>query len=243
MSARSALLVHGVSSSRRTWWRAAEDLGDLGWQVTAVDLVGHGGRAVPPDSTLDDLAADAAAQTGAPAVDLVIGHSLGAIVALLLATARPEFARGVVIEDPPGLAGGVDTGVVADSVATAAGLARADPDAAVATALADNPYWAVRDATTAIASRSELHVDGLGRLLRHSRWDLPALVAGCPVPVQLIAADGPGTALRDPDRAGVIAEVGASRAATIRSGHSVHRDRPALWLAAVLQFADSLPVA
>lgn len=237
---RSVLLVHGVSSSRRTWWRAAEDLSELGWRVLTVDLPGHGGRPVPPEAELADLAADAAAQAGSPAVDLVVGHSLGAVVALLLAASRPEFTRAVVIEDPPGLAGGVDPAMVADNVAASAARARATPEAEAAAVLAANPYWTAVDAQSAVDSRRELDVDGLGALLRRSHWDLPRLVEDCPVPVQLIAADGPATALRDPDRADVAAAVGAHRVVSVRSGHSVHRDRPALWLTAVLDFADSV---
>lgn len=38
----SVLLIHGVQSSRTTWWRVEEDLTELGWRVVALDLLRHG---------------------------------------------------------------------------------------------------------------------------------------------------------------------------------------------------------
>ena len=35
-------LLHGVTSSRSTWWRVGPALAAAGWDVTAVDLAGHG---------------------------------------------------------------------------------------------------------------------------------------------------------------------------------------------------------
>ncbi len=40
-----ALLVHGVTSSSRTWWRVAPALAGRGFRVLAVDLRGHGASA------------------------------------------------------------------------------------------------------------------------------------------------------------------------------------------------------
>ena len=55
---RSIVLLHGVVSSQLTWWRLKPDLLDLGWQVYAVDMLGHGSRhaAGPGELTVDDLA-------------------------------------------------------------------------------------------------------------------------------------------------------------------------------------------
>ena len=47
---RSIVLLHGVVSSQLTWWRLKLDLENLGWQVHAVDMLGHGSRhAAGPD--------------------------------------------------------------------------------------------------------------------------------------------------------------------------------------------------
>ena len=197
---RSILLLHGVQSSQRTWWRLKLDLQDLGWQVHAVDMLGHGSsHAVGPDTlTIGDLAEDVLTQVSGP-VNVLAGHSLGSIVALTLAGLAPDYCDRVVIEDPPGLAGSLDLGDVADDVEESVRVARADPDGTVAALLEQNPVWSRRDAENAVKNRLMLDVVRVARLLRSSRWDLQALINECPVPVQLLAATT-DSALIDPDR-------------------------------------------
>lgn len=238
----SVLLLHGVQSSRATWWRAGQDLTDLGWDVVAVDLLGHGGRTETSGHawTVADLANDVADRAVAPHVDLVIGHSLGAIVALTLAALRPGYTRGVVVEDPPGLGGTLDPRDVATDIEASVARARARPVVEMANLLEQNPAWATADAQHSVDSRRALDVEEVTAFLRGNWWDLPRLVTECPVPVQVLAASEPGTALTDPDRSAVTAALPAGRVTPIRSGHSIHRDRPALWLNAVLGFVASL---
>ena len=86
---RSIVLLHGLVSSQLTWWRLKPDLLDLGWQVSAGDMLGHGSRhaAGPGELTVDDLAQDVLAQIPGP-VHVLAGHSLGSIVALTLVGLR-----------------------------------------------------------------------------------------------------------------------------------------------------------
>ena len=111
---RTAVLLHGVSARAETWWRIGPALAAAGWRATAVDLPGHG-RA-PRLAGVSDLShlADAVAVELPPRVDLLIGHSLGAAVALVLAGRYPDLARALVLEDPPGRG--------ADREAAAAGM-------------------------------------------------------------------------------------------------------------------------
>ena len=46
---RRALLVHGLNSSAASWGRVGDALVDAGWNVTTVDLRGHGDSAGPAD--------------------------------------------------------------------------------------------------------------------------------------------------------------------------------------------------
>jgi pimeloyl-ACP methyl ester carboxylesterase len=39
---RHAVLLHGVTSSARSWWRVAPGIASLGYCVTAFDMPGHG---------------------------------------------------------------------------------------------------------------------------------------------------------------------------------------------------------
>lgn len=244
-TAPSVLLLHGVQSSHTTWWQAAADLGELGWQVSALDLPGHGGRSAA-DTTLpwiDALAADVLAQCAdVGPFDLVVGHSLGAIVALAAATREPGLARGVLIEDPPGLGdGGVDVQVVADEIEQDVAAARRDPAARVDAVLTQNPLWSRGDAEQAVANCLSLDADAVVSSLRASHWDLPALVRACPLLVQLLAASPATSTVIGADRAALFDLLPADRVAVVASGHGIHRDRPALWLRTVLGFAESLP--
>jgi pimeloyl-ACP methyl ester carboxylesterase len=236
---RSIVLLHGVQSSQLTWWRLKLDLQDLGWQVHAVDMLGHGSRhaAGPDELTIDDLAQDVLAQIPGP-VNVLAGHSLGSIVALTLVGLAPEYCDRVVVEDPPGLGGSLDPRDVANDVEESVRVARADPAGTILALLEENPVWSRRDAENSVKNRLMLDVVRVSRLLRTNRWDLQALVQDCPVPVQLLAATDDST-LTDPDRSVLMKRLPADHIAVLQSGHAIHRERPALWLHHVLRFAES----
>lgn len=238
----SVLLLHGVGSSAMTWWRALQDLTDLGVSATVLDLAGHGQRAVPPGglTSLTDLAEDVLVRTGGRHFDVVLGHSLGAVVALTLVRAHPDTARLVILEDPPALGGSFTTSEVADDLEASARRVRTDPSAETRAILAANPRWSSLDAASTVASRLEVDAPAVTTWLRAAHWDLPALVRDCPRPVCLIAADGPETALVEPGRAAVLAELPAEQVVVVPGGHGLHRDRPALWLHAVFGFVGEL---
>jgi pimeloyl-ACP methyl ester carboxylesterase len=98
-----ALLLHGLGSNRRTWdWMATKISGRM--RVLAYDHRGHGGSShVPGTYTLEYYVSDAIAfcdnVIGQPSV--IVGHSLGGIVALSVAQRRPELLRALLVEDPP----------------------------------------------------------------------------------------------------------------------------------------------
>jgi pimeloyl-ACP methyl ester carboxylesterase len=239
MEKRSIVLLHGVMSSQLTWWRLKRDLEDLGWQVHVVDMLGHGSRhaAGPGELTIDDLAQDVLAQIPGP-VNVLAGHSLGSIVAMTLVGLAPEYCDRMVVEDPPGLGGSLDLRDVADSVEEDVRLARADPAGTVVALLEENPMWSRLDAENSVKNRLMLDVVRVARLLRTNRWNLQALVQDCPVPVQLLAATD-DSALTDPDRSVLMNWLPADHIAVLESGHTIHRERPALWLHHVLRFAES----
>lgn len=228
----TVLLLHGIASSATTWWRAQRDLTDLGVAVIAPSLPGHGGRSALPAPSIAAHADAVLADLGEQPVDLVVGHSLGAVVGLALAAQAPGLVERVLMEDPPSLASRSPRDVAGDLAAEAAG-ARRDPAAFEAALLAENPVWSPLDARAATESRQVIDVAAAEALLDAGRWDLLALVGACPAPVHLLAATPPGSALTDPDRTELL-DLLEDRALVVESGHGVHRDRPALWLHAVL---------
>lgn len=211
---------------------------DLHWRVHTVELLGHGDRADLGGDPLevDDLARDVLEQLPGP-VDLVVAHSLGAIVALTAARMAPGHTAALVIEDPPGLSGALNLNQVADQMTITVQETRRDPAAAMEAALRENPTWSGVDASHAVRNRLRLDLARVSQLLRAGDWDLADLVAQCPVPLHLLAATR-DSALVDPDRAAVMALLTKNRTGVINSGHDIHRERPALWLYEVLRFAD-----
>lgn len=99
------LLLHGVT---RTW----EDFGTLvpelpaTWSITAIDLRGHGqsSRSVAGAYRVVDYAADVVELIARHLPDgrvAIYGHSLGSLIALLVAAQMPDRVRALVLEDPP----------------------------------------------------------------------------------------------------------------------------------------------
>lgn len=94
---RSALLLHGLSSSAATWWRIADGLAGSGYHVTAPDLRGHGNAPHTTSYRLSGYAADVW-ELGR-GWDVVVGHSLGGTLATLVA-ADAGFTGRLALLDP-----------------------------------------------------------------------------------------------------------------------------------------------
>jgi len=102
----SLLLLHG----RGLHAPAAEPKRVASWpgRVYALDFTGHGASTLPRGGgySVELLMADADAALAHLGSATLLGHGLGAYVALLLAGARPRDVRGAILCDGPGLAGG-----------------------------------------------------------------------------------------------------------------------------------------
>ena len=100
------LLVHGLAGSTRNWVELVPDLVQR-YRVLSVDLPGHA-RSAPLErgATMEDFAATAAAVLDAEGVQqaVVAGHSFGGLVAIRLASRRPELVRALLLVSPAGIA-------------------------------------------------------------------------------------------------------------------------------------------
>jgi pimeloyl-ACP methyl ester carboxylesterase len=235
-----AVLVHGITGWWRTWWRVGPALAERGWRVIAVDLRGHGTS--PPINgvaTAQDLAADIAAAVealGVTRLDALIGHSLGAAVAMELLHVRPEIARRAVLEDPPGQTRADDVEFQADLEREVL-AARRDPEAELARELAENPTWLPEDARQDVEGRAVCDLEGILASLRANTGVRSAeLAPTLRVRSLYLIADEERSALGT-ERARLIGSLPAgAQAVQIASGHTIHRDRFDTYVAEVVRW-------
>jgi pimeloyl-ACP methyl ester carboxylesterase len=99
--ARTAVLVHGIMSDHRAWHRVSRELIEQGFRIIAVDLAGHGGsprsRRYSPRAWAADVV-ETVEPLLARSPDLIMGHSLGALVASMAADRLAP--RAAVYVDP-----------------------------------------------------------------------------------------------------------------------------------------------
>jgi pimeloyl-ACP methyl ester carboxylesterase len=245
-----AVLVHGVTAWSNTWWRIGPGLAERGWDVLAVDLRGHGDSPSGRDGlTLDDLGGDLIETVGPGPLDLLIGHSLGALSILAAVRGSPQLARRVVLEEPPGIAS-VDRPLLAALIEDDLRRAQVDREGFIAGLLEQNPRWHTRDAIE--AAEGVLRCDGAAVVRAVAGleldWDLVELAGALHVPSLVILAsdvgvklgsDAGGSALNGRDRTRFLAALDGARAVVIDGGHSIYRSEPERWLDEVTAFAKS----
>ena len=105
-SGAPVVLVHGLGGAASNWVELAPELA-RDHRVVALDHPGHGGSSPLPalpnlEPFADRLALVIERERAAPGV--VVGHSLGCLVALRLAIRRPDLVRGLVLCSAAGIA-------------------------------------------------------------------------------------------------------------------------------------------
>jgi pimeloyl-ACP methyl ester carboxylesterase len=221
---RVMLCVHGMTSSRKAWYRLAQRFSDR-YQVAAYDQRGHGDSAtVAGPMTLDRGVADLrniAAVTGA---DILVGHSWGGAVVVRGGFDVP--ARAVVAIDPMLVQVGDDwyaefiEGL--DEMFSASGPIR---DARVRV---DYEQWHPDDVTGkihAVHSMTTAPIAGLRDQNRDGTWDLRGDIATYPKPLLMVMAGREGSIVPD----AVMAEIDAHHSPSVRivtledQGHNLYR--------------------
>jgi pimeloyl-ACP methyl ester carboxylesterase len=100
---RGIVLVHGGAAHSR-WWDHIGPLLAHGWRVVALDLSGHGDSDRRDSYTLDAWGREifaVVADAGITTPPVVIGHSMGGLVTLRLASlVGPGIAGAVAIDSP-----------------------------------------------------------------------------------------------------------------------------------------------
>ena len=218
-----ALLVHGLSSSRESWWRVAPALDELGYDVTAIDLRGHGTAARAESYELAGYASDLPAGW-----DLVVGHSLGGATAVLAAQ-QPGFTRALVLLDP------VLEVVPAEFDAILADqLSELSFDEETIAAL--KPHWHERDRETKLSGiRSTDETVVRRSFTDNPHWNVVPEARALTVPTLILGGDHAVYSMLATQTADALAEANPLIEYTVvaGAGHSPHRDKPDETLAAL----------
>ena len=239
---RTAVLVHGITGWSKTWWRVGPALADRGWRVIAVDLRAHGRSPSGDPATVDDLAADLEAAIDRHAItplDALVGHSLGAAVSQRLAWRRPDIARRLVLEDPPGIVRQDDTEFLA-RLRRDIDAARDRPADEVSRELAEHPRWLEEDARQDVEGRAMARADVIDASMRLPRGaEVADLAAEMRIPTRYVLAPVARSVFPEEPRGRLEANLPkGSDIIVIEGGHTLHRDAFDEYVATVLDFID-----
>jgi len=178
-------------------------------------------------------------------LDVLIGHSLGAITALALLEREPGWARTVILEEPASsLAPEALVGLAASITADVAAV-RQDREAVVERVRRDCPRWADEDVHWAVQGIAELDPEPFARHLialahdAHRRPSTPERILAAAPEAYILVADTDrsllegGSALNRRDREALAAGLPEGHVIALDGGHCLHRDAPGEWLAAL----------
>jgi N-formylmaleamate deformylase len=249
----TVVLAHGVTDSGLCWAPVAKALA-ADYDVIMVDARGHGQSEETPDgydpaSQAGDLAGIIAALgLNRPAV---LGHSMGAATALVLAGTYPDVPSAILMEDPPAWwTGWYETQDSGERVAQMRATALARKQMAVADLIAQQreqfPTWSDDELEPWAEAKQSISLNVLSVFDRGnpSSVDWPVMMRQITCPALLITAD--------PTLGGIVTDETAAELQTLipqlevanvpKAGHSIRRDQFARYIEVVRAFLAAHPV-
>lgn len=94
--AKTVLLIHGLASSSSTWSKLSKDLYKEGYNIVAPDLYGHG-KSPHKEKYSVTLWADSIIEALPNKPDIIIGHSIGGLIAAEIQT-RLKTAQLILLD-------------------------------------------------------------------------------------------------------------------------------------------------
>jgi len=235
------VLVHGLTESGAAWPDAVARWGAR-WHLLAVDLRGHGSSPRfglgdhhrTPDVWLADLLGVLRAL---PAPPVVVGHSLGGLLALRAATTDPALVRALVLEDPARPSGAsTPSAEFTEAQEELLDRFRTPQDAAAERArMAVESHWTPAEIAGWAAAKPQVDRTLIRRGLFLGDPDLEYRLARVAVPTLLVAPEDGVRAPRPQD----VANPHVRMVLLPGVSHNVRRDDPAAFHAVVDPFLEA----
>ncbi len=247
------VLLHGITDNALTWLPVLDRI-DPRCRIIAPDFRGHGESDKPDDfyeaeAYADDVRHLIDLVVGEPA--LVLGHSLGGVVAVQVGITAPERVRGLFLEDPPlyfvndlnDIFRTLFEGMVVMSTTLQDGSRSAD-DWFEVMANAPDPYSGKPGIETMGAEKIRQRLDSIGRMRPKAledglagslKWDTDQVLARLTRPVTVMTGDPALGAVMTPEEVSRMRGIAPQTRGVLADGvgHLIHDQRPDAWLAAV----------
>jgi pimeloyl-ACP methyl ester carboxylesterase len=246
---RAVVLVHGNSSSSRTWGALMDGPFGERFRCLAVDLPGHGGSQPAPDAySLPGHAASLAgflAATGAEDA-VVVGWSLGGHIALEAASRLPAAAGFAIFGTPPVSSPAQLAEAFLPNPAMNVGFsAEVDAEAATAYAgsfLAPGSTFPLTGFVADILATDGAARAGLMESLGAGRFaDEVAVVAGLSVPLMVLHGEGEQLVSLDYLRSVAMPTLWRGAVRVLPGvGHAPHEEAPQEFAAMLTEFITDL---
>jgi pimeloyl-ACP methyl ester carboxylesterase len=239
------LLAHGFSDDGGCWTPIAEALAP-DYDLIMVDARGHGRSDSPRQSfsTSVEMAADLAAVARALGLrrPAVLGHSMGAVATLALASAYPDLPSAILLEDPPPWwaeqpALPADTSWHEQSRRRLEGLKALSREQLIAMQREAAPRWSEAELPPWAEAKLRFSLD-LSLMQSGRPPDWPAALSTIACPALLITADPDLGALVHPAQAAALAALVPQLQVAHIGGasHNIRREQPARYIDVVRGF-------
>ncbi len=252
---RPLLLAHGYTGSKEDFAQWIEPLAEHGWHVVVPDHRGHGDSHKPTGEehySLDLLASDLLELASSLGWDrfTLLGHSMGGMVAQLVAIQAPERLDALVLMDTGH--GPLHT-IDAELAALGIEAARTDGMDLIADVLADsdgplttvasiafaaaNPEWTAFTDRRLRAVSPQMYAALLAEML--AAEDRLAMLADMQVPTLVLVGEQDEPFV--PASQAMAATIPGARLHVVPgAGHSPHHEAPEAWWIAISDFLGSL---
>ena len=245
------VLIHGITDDGLCWSPVAEVLA-ADYDVIMMDLRGHGKSDAPCDGyDYETIATEVVGLITSLGLEkpVVIGHSLGAMTSLTIASLFPDLPRAIILEDPPALWRATppseeELDLRAGMRAWFYDLKRKTRAELFEAAQTDNPTWsqAEIDPWADSKHRFSLEITQMLDSLDTVPANIQALLGQIRCPTLLLTADPTlGAILTDKD-VGELQQLvpQIQREHIPGAGHNIRRDQYPIYMQTIRAFLDQL---